>query len=176
MGAVPPRLREHRRASLSCFSIRQALSPKPSPRYVAACFHSCHRPRQAISSRCARAHSSAAAWTKLCVCGGCLECMLIANLIRCELTSGAAWTKLFGLPEIVMLKELHQRAPVLLKNTIMSVDVMADASEQVLSLHADGLLHCMLMASLIACRCSRCCTRASRAVPSSTSSGSARPR
>ena len=72
--------------------------------------------------------------------------MLIANLIRCELTSGAAWTKLFGLPEIVMLKELHQRAPVLLKNTIMSVDVMADASEQVLSLHADGLPHCMLMA------------------------------
>ncbi|KOO34334.1 hypothetical protein Ctob_010612, partial [Chrysochromulina tobinii] len=60
--------------------------------------------------------------------------MLIASLIiRCELTSGAAWTKLFGLPEIVMLKELHQRAPVLLKNTIMSVDVMADASEQVLS-------------------------------------------
>ena len=75
----------------------------------------------------------------------------MASLIRCELTSGAAWTKLFGLPEIVMLKELHQRAPVLLKNTIMSVDVMADASEQVLSLHADGLLHCMLMASFIAC-------------------------
>jgi hypothetical protein len=50
-----------------------------------------------------------------------------------------------------MLKELHQRAPVLLKNTIMSVDVMADASEQVLSLHADGLPHCMVMASLIAC-------------------------
>ena len=87
----------------------------------------------------------------LCVWVGCLECMLIANLIRCELTSGAAWTKLFGLPEIVMLKELHQRAPVLLKNTIMSVDVMADASEQVLSLHADGLPHCMLVASLNAC-------------------------
>ena len=75
--------------------------------------------------------------------------MLIANLIRCELTSGAAWTKLFGLPEIVMLKELHQRAPVLLKNTIMSVDVMADASEQVLSLHADGLPHCMQVLSVL---------------------------
>ena len=70
--------------------------------------------------------------------------MLIANLIRCELTSEAAWTKLFGLPEIVMLKELQQRSPVLLKNTIMSVDVIADTSEQV-------LVDCMLMASLIAC-------------------------
>ena len=70
--------------------------------------------------------------------------MLMASLIRCELTSGAAWTNLFGLPEIVLLKELHQRAPVLLKNTIMSVDVIADTSEQV-------LVDCMLMASLIAC-------------------------
>ena len=70
--------------------------------------------------------------------------MLMASLIRCELTSGEAWTKLFGLPEIVLLKELHRRAPVLLKNTIMSVDVIADTSEQV-------LVDCMLMASLIAC-------------------------
>ena len=68
----------------------------------------------------------------------------MASLIRCELTSGEAWTKLFGLPEIVLLKELHRRAPVLLKNTIMSVDVMADTSEQV-------PVDCMLMASLIAC-------------------------
>jgi len=50
-----------------------------------------------------------------------------------ELVSPAAWCKTFGLPEIHMLKELHQRAPMLLKNTVVAVDVMKDGSEDVLS-------------------------------------------
>jgi hypothetical protein len=57
-----------------------------------------------------------------------------AQLLQlCELTSPAEWTRQFGLPEIHMLKELNQRAPMLLKNTIVSVDLMEDNSEQVLS-------------------------------------------
>jgi len=50
-----------------------------------------------------------------------------------ELVSPAAWTKQFGLPEIHMMKELAQRAPMLLRTTVVAVDVMKDSSEETLS-------------------------------------------
>ena len=50
-----------------------------------------------------------------------------------ELVSPAAWTQAFGLAEILMMKDLHQRAPMLLRNTVVSVDVMRDTSEDFLN-------------------------------------------
>jgi len=50
-----------------------------------------------------------------------------------ELVSPEAWSKDFGLPEIHMMKELNQRAPMLLRTTIVAVDVMKDTSEEALS-------------------------------------------
>ena len=52
---------------------------------------------------------------------------------RLELVSPQPWAKNFGLPEILMMKELHQRAPTLLRNTCCAVDALEDGSEQVLS-------------------------------------------
>ena len=54
-------------------------------------------------------------------------------LEKLELVSPQAWAKDFGLPEILMMKELHQRAPMLLRNTCMQVDLLEDGSEKVLS-------------------------------------------
>ena len=42
-------------------------------------------------------------------------------LEKLELVSPQAWAKDFGLPEILMMKELHQRAPMLLRTTCMQV-------------------------------------------------------
>ena len=50
-----------------------------------------------------------------------------------ELVSPQAWTRQFGLPEILMMKELNQRAPMLLRNTVVAVDIMRDGSEDVLN-------------------------------------------
>lgn len=52
---------------------------------------------------------------------------------KLELKSTDAWIKDFGLAEILMLQELHQRAPMLLRTTCVTVDVMRDTSEDVLS-------------------------------------------
>ena len=41
-------------------------------------------------------------------------------LEKIELVSTAYWARTFGLPEILMMKELHQRAPMLLRNTVAS--------------------------------------------------------
>jgi len=54
-------------------------------------------------------------------------------LAKLELVSPQPWAKNFGLPEILMMKELHQRAPMLLRNTCCMVDLLEDGSEQVLS-------------------------------------------
>ena len=50
-----------------------------------------------------------------------------------ELKSTADWIKDFGLAEILMLQELHQRAPMLLRTSCVAVDVMRDTSEDTLS-------------------------------------------
>jgi hypothetical protein len=52
---------------------------------------------------------------------------------KLELKSTADWTRDFGLAEIMMLQELHQRAPMLLRTSCVAVDVMRDTSEDVLS-------------------------------------------
>ena len=49
-----------------------------------------------------------------------------------ELVSPQAWAKAFGLPEILMMKELHQRAPMLLRTSVLSCDCMRDTAEDVL--------------------------------------------
>ena len=54
-------------------------------------------------------------------------------LDRLELVSPQKWAQEFGLPEVLMVKELHQRAPMLLRTSIVSVDTMRDTSEDVLS-------------------------------------------
>ena len=52
---------------------------------------------------------------------------------KLELKSTADWIKDFGLAEIMMLQELHQRAPMLLRTSCVAVDVMRDTSEDALS-------------------------------------------
>ena len=49
-----------------------------------------------------------------------------------QLVSPENWSKKFGLPEILMMKELNQRAPQLLRKTCVQVDVLNDNSEDVL--------------------------------------------
>ncbi len=43
------------------------------------------------------------------------------------------WTKTFGIPEIMMFRELMQRAPLLFQKTIVVVDLVKDSAEEVLS-------------------------------------------
>jgi hypothetical protein len=57
----------------------------------------------------------------------------ILNLIKNDATvSNNAWRHKFGLPEIHMMMELNQRAPMILRDTILAVDVMNDPSDRVL--------------------------------------------
>ena len=49
-----------------------------------------------------------------------------------ELVSPAAWAIKFGLPEALMMLELNQRAPMLLRTGCVSVDVMRDESDSVI--------------------------------------------
>ncbi|GMH70018.1 hypothetical protein TrST_g14150 [Triparma strigata] len=42
------------------------------------------------------------------------------------------WTKTFGIPEIMMFRELAQRAPMLFQKTIVVVDLVKDSAEDVL--------------------------------------------
>ena len=58
---------------------------------------------------------------------------LLDQLVEEGLVSPAPWSKQFGLPEIHMMKELNQRAPMLLRTTVVAVDVMKDSSEEVLN-------------------------------------------
>ena len=46
---------------------------------------------------------------------------VLSQRTRLLTTLWQAWAKDFGLPEILMMKELHQRAPMLLRNTCMQV-------------------------------------------------------
>lgn len=50
-----------------------------------------------------------------------------------RVSPGAMWSTAFGLPEVHMMRELVQRAPMIMRKTIMAVDVMHDTSEEVLS-------------------------------------------
>ena len=51
----------------------------------------------------------------------------ILNMIKNDATvSNNAWRYKFGLPEIHMMMELNQRAPMILRDTILAVDVMND--------------------------------------------------
>jgi hypothetical protein len=43
------------------------------------------------------------------------------------------WTQTFGIPEIMMFRELMQRAPMLFQKTIVVVDLVTDSAEDVLS-------------------------------------------
>jgi len=43
------------------------------------------------------------------------------------------WTQNFGIPEIMMFRELMQRAPLLFQKTIVTVDLVKDSAEEVLS-------------------------------------------
>jgi len=43
------------------------------------------------------------------------------------------WTQTFGIPEIMMFRELMQRAPMLFQKTIVVVDLVKDSAEEVLS-------------------------------------------
>jgi hypothetical protein len=51
---------------------------------------------------------------------------LISNLSR------ANWTHDFGTPEIIMMRSLAERAPMLFKKNIISVDIMTQSEEEVL--------------------------------------------
>jgi len=51
---------------------------------------------------------------------------LIANL------SAANWTEEFGVPEIIMMRSLADRAPMLFRKNVVSVDVLKETEEQVL--------------------------------------------
>ena len=50
-----------------------------------------------------------------------------------DYVSPAKWSDSFGLPEILMMKELMERAPMLLENTIVDVDLLYDTSEKTLN-------------------------------------------
>ena len=54
-------------------------------------------------------------------------------LEKLELVSPQRWAQDFGLPEILMMKELHDRAPMLLKTTVMQVDLLEDGVGKVLN-------------------------------------------
>ena len=53
-------------------------------------------------------------------------------LEKLELVSPQPWAKNFGLPDILMIKELHERAPMLLRTTVLDVDLLEDNTEKVL--------------------------------------------
>lgn len=53
-------------------------------------------------------------------------------LPQIELTAQEKWVKGFGLPEIMMMKELAERAPQLFRHTIVTCDLVNDSAEDVL--------------------------------------------
>lgn len=50
-----------------------------------------------------------------------------------HMSSPRPWTENFGLPEVLMMIELQQRAPMLLRTGIVAVDTLNDSSEDVLA-------------------------------------------
>lgn len=50
-----------------------------------------------------------------------------------HIVSAQPWSRAFGLPEIHMMKELTERAPMILDDTCMGVDVMNDSFDRVLN-------------------------------------------
>ena len=53
-------------------------------------------------------------------------------LPQIELTAREKWVNGFGLPEIMMMKELAERAPQLFRHTIVTCDLVNDSAEDVL--------------------------------------------
>ena len=51
---------------------------------------------------------------------------------KIELVTTENWAKAFGLPEIMMMKELAVRAPQLFRRTIVTCDLVHDSAEDVL--------------------------------------------
>ena len=62
-----------------------------------------------------------------------------------ELVSPQPWAQTFGLPEILMIKELHERAPMLLDDTVVTVDTLEDGTEKTLQV----LMACFSAASSV---------------------------
>lgn len=50
-----------------------------------------------------------------------------------QIVSEERWAQNFGVPEIMMFKELATRAPVLFKKTVVTVDLVKDSAESVLT-------------------------------------------
>mmetsp|Transcript_107473 Transcript_107473/g.213413 ORF Transcript_107473/g.213413 Transcript_107473/m.213413 type:complete len:983 (-) Transcript_107473:41-2989(-) len=50
-----------------------------------------------------------------------------------QIVSDENWAKTFGLPEVMMMDELKKRAPVLMRKSIVSVDVLKDSAEDVMN-------------------------------------------
>jgi ABC-type multidrug transport system fused ATPase/permease subunit len=53
-------------------------------------------------------------------------------LLNMEVVSKENWANNFGMPEVMMMRELAQRAPQLFRKTIVSVDLVNDTAEDVL--------------------------------------------
>ncbi|KAL1524658.1 hypothetical protein AB1Y20_019545 [Prymnesium parvum] len=53
-------------------------------------------------------------------------------LKRVEVVSTEKWAKSFGIPEVVMMRDLAERAPQLFRKTVVTVDMVADTAEDVL--------------------------------------------
>jgi hypothetical protein len=49
-----------------------------------------------------------------------------------EIVSSENWAATFGIPEIMLMKELTQRAPLLFRKTVVTVDLVNDSAEDVL--------------------------------------------
>jgi hypothetical protein len=63
-----------------------------------------------------------------------------------DIVSNENWAQTFGVPEIVMMKELDKRAPLLYKKAIVTVDIVEDSAEHVLHTMTGTLhtAHCTL--------------------------------
>uniref|UniRef100_A0A7S3JU93 Uncharacterized protein n=1 Tax=Aureoumbra lagunensis TaxID=44058 RepID=A0A7S3JU93_9STRA len=55
-------------------------------------------------------------------------------LSKIEIVSNENWAKHFGIAEIMFMLELHERAPLLFKKTIVAVDLIESSAEEVLSI------------------------------------------
>ena len=79
------------------------------------------------------------------ILAGNMEDDKLLDVLDKNLVSPQTWAQRFGLPEILMMKGLHQRAPMLFRKTIVEVNVMLDTSEDVVNTvtacfsDADGL-------------------------------------
>jgi hypothetical protein len=69
------------------------------------------------------------------------------------------WAKTFGLPEVLMMLELHQRAPMLLRNTVVMVRMRALRASHAYALFAPPTHAHSLRASLACAHVDMCGSR-----------------